>query len=126
LPPPDVVAPSVPSGVRVVSVGLESVSVAWDASSDDRGVAGYRVWVDGVVVGSTDVLEFSVSSLSPGTVYSVVVTAFDAAGNESLPSEVLTVETETPDVVAPSVPVECAGGVGGVGVGVGGVGCVVG
>jgi arylsulfatase A-like enzyme/chitodextrinase len=105
LPPPDVVAPSVPVGVRVVSVGLESVSVAWDASSDDRGVAGYRVWVDGVVVGSTDALEFSVSSLSPGTAYEVVVTAFDAAGNESLPSEVLTVETETPDVVAPSVPV---------------------
>jgi arylsulfatase A-like enzyme/chitodextrinase len=105
--PPDVLPPTVPSNVRVTAVGVDSVSLAWDAASDDRGVVGYRVSVDGELVGSTDALAFVVSSLAPATAYSVVVTALDAAGNESLPSVPLVVETlvpDPPDLIAPSAP----------------------
>ena len=40
----DTQAPSVPVNVVVAGVSDSSVSLAWDASSDDTGVAGYRVF----------------------------------------------------------------------------------
>src|SRR5690606_31812438 len=50
---PDTVAPSVPSGVAVTGTSETSVSLSWGASSDDTGVTGYRVFRDGVDVGTT-------------------------------------------------------------------------
>jgi cellulose 1,4-beta-cellobiosidase len=48
---PDTQAPSVPGNVVVAGVSDVSVSLSWDASTDDTGVSGYRVFRDGVEVG---------------------------------------------------------------------------
>ena len=101
-PPADLVAPSVPAGVVAVASGSTSVNVSWSASSDNVGVTGYRVARDGVVVSTVAGTSFADSGLSPGTSYGYSVVAFDAAGNASGPSGVVSVTT--PAVVV-GVPV---------------------
>ena len=48
---PDTVAPSVPGGLVVSGVGPVSVGLSWHASTDNVGVAGYRLYRGGVQVG---------------------------------------------------------------------------
>src|ERR1700751_3673987 len=68
---------------------VQSVSLAWDAES---GVAGYRLhygtasgtYTQTVDVGDTTTA--TVSRLAPGSTYYFAVTAYNAAGLESLPS----------------------------------------
>jgi glucose/arabinose dehydrogenase len=91
-PSTDHTPPSVPSGVRGTSVGNTSIGLAWTASTDNVGVAGYRVYnvVSGVSnrIGSTDdkTTGTQLDGLSPSTTYHLDVTAFDANGNESAAS----------------------------------------
>jgi chitodextrinase len=60
-----------------------SISVRWNASTDDRGVAGYRLYRNGVPAGTTTATTYSVGGLVCGTSYTIGLTAYDAAGNES-------------------------------------------
>lgn len=85
-PPPDTTAPSAPSNLRVTAVTSTSVTLAWDAATDNRGVTGYSVWLGGNVAANTAGLGVTLLGLSPATVYSFTVTARDAAGNVSAPS----------------------------------------
>ncbi len=79
----DVTAPTVPAGLAVVGVSGSSVSLSWAASSDNVGVAGYNVFVNGTLRGATSSTAYSVSSLACGTSYTFAVQAFDQAGNLS-------------------------------------------
>jgi hypothetical protein len=83
--PPDVSAPSVPSGlVGSAAADGSRVDLSWVASSDDRGVAGYRVVRDGVLVAaSVPGTSYADVSVVPGRTYQYVLRAFDAAGNVS-------------------------------------------
>ncbi len=94
-PPParDTVAPSTPSGVNAVALSGFAVQISWRASSDDVGVAGYRIFQDGSFIGTTGATSFGVSGLVPGTTYSFAVAAYDAAGNMSALSAVASVTT---------------------------------
>ncbi|WP_207586755.1 fibronectin type III domain-containing protein [Halomontanus rarus] len=84
--PTDTTPPSAPSDLDVTDRSETSVSIAWDASSDDEtGVDRYAVFLEGdridrVAGGTTQV---TISDLSPDTSYEVAVTAVDGAGNES-------------------------------------------
>jgi chitodextrinase len=82
-PTPDTEAPSVPQGMAWAGTTANSISVRWDASTDDRGVAGYRLYRNGTVVGTTTGTTYSVTGLACGTSYEIGLTAFDAAGNET-------------------------------------------
>jgi Fibronectin type III domain len=79
----DTTPPSAPSGLTVGSVGLASASLSWSPATDDTGVAGYNVYRDGSLVGSTATTGFVVDGLSCGTTYAFAVEAYDAAGNVS-------------------------------------------
>lgn len=93
---PDVTPPSAP-GNLTGSPSFSAVLLSWDASVDDRLVAGYRVWVDGVpyTTLSASSLSVLVGGLEPQTLYSFEVAAFDLAGNQSELSE-LTISTTQP------------------------------
>src|SRR5256714_10081703 len=41
--PPDTTAPSAPGGLTA-SAGDSQVELSWSAATDDRGVAGYRIY----------------------------------------------------------------------------------
>jgi chitodextrinase len=100
---PDTEPPSTPANLRSPSQTGTSIALAWDAASDDRGVAGYRVYGPGGAV-EVAATAWIASGLAPDTEYAFQVTAFDAAGNESLPSALLVVRTLAPDTTPPSTP----------------------
>ncbi|MFL5343666.1 MAG: glycosyl hydrolase family 18 protein [Hyalangium sp.] len=99
-PPPqaDTQPPSTVTGLSLLGKAPRSVDLAWQASTDNVGVTGYEVFLDG---GSTPVASpagtsVSVTGLTPGTLYTFTVKARDAAGNRSASSAPLTVTTPSP------------------------------
>ena len=78
-------SPTVPANLRVVAVTTSTAQLAWDASTDNVGVVGYRVYRSG---GSTPVATpaapgFTDNGLAPSTDYTYRVAAVDAVGNAS-------------------------------------------
>jgi hypothetical protein len=65
------------------TITQNSIGVRWNASTDNRGVTGYRLYRNGTLVGTTTNTSYSVTGLACGTSYSIGLTAIDAAGNES-------------------------------------------
>jgi len=92
---PDVVPPTVPGNPRTTSVSATSVTLCWDASTDNVGVVRYDVFRDGVKVGSATppATCFTDNTVLPETTYSYTVTAADAAGLTSGPSAAVSVTT---------------------------------
>ncbi len=73
-----------------------TIGLSWTASSDNTGVAGYKVFRDGVEIGASPTTGYEDTGLAADTTYSYVVKAYDAAGNISDPSETLAVTTLPP------------------------------
>ena len=96
----DTLAPSIPAGLSGSSLGGTGIALAWKASTDNVGVNGYEVFVDGVYYETVAETNTVVRGLFPNTTYFLSVTAFDAAGNTSYPCPAVAVTTEpegTPD-----------------------------
>jgi hypothetical protein len=70
-----------------------AVLLNWNASTDNVGVAGYHVYRNGILVGTSTTTTFTDTGLDPSTQYTYAVSAFDAAGNESARSTAVTVTT---------------------------------
>jgi chitodextrinase len=107
-PPPTVdrTPPTQPTGLRVTAVTQTSVSLAWNASTDNVGVRSYSLWgegLSGVVSATHPQTAATWSSLRPGQTVTFRVTAFDARYNASTPSAPVTVTTVR-DTTAPSAP----------------------
>jgi chitinase len=104
----DVQAPSAPASLRSTAVSSSSVSLAWNASSDNVGVTGYEVFVGSSTTAAATATGTSatVSGLSANTTYSFTVKARDAAGNRSSASSAFSVTTSpvSNDNQAPSTP----------------------
>ncbi len=92
-PSDDTQAPTTPTGLRSTAVDSASVSLAWNASTDNRGVAGYDVYVGGVLNSTAAGTSAVVSGLSPSTAYSFTVRARDLYDNTSAPTAALQVST---------------------------------
>lgn len=87
-PAGDTSAPSVPTNLTAPSVTSSSVNLSWTGSSDNTGVTGYEVFVNGSSTASATSTgtTATVSGLSSATSYSFTVKARDAAGNRSAAS----------------------------------------
>lgn len=92
-PPPDTTSPSAPASVVATNVTSTSVSLAWQSSTDNVAVTGYRVFRNGAQVGSGAATTFDDSGLAASTNYQYTVYAYDTAGNVSPGSTPLTVTT---------------------------------
>jgi chitodextrinase len=92
-PPPDTQAPTVPTGLASSSVGTNSFTLSWSASSDDVGVTAYEVMRGATSLGTTAGTSLNVTGLTPNTGYAMTVRARDAAANWSAWSSALTVTT---------------------------------
>src|SRR6266545_3682745 len=84
--PGDVTPPTAPSNLRATGTTSSSVSLAWNASTDNRGVAGYDVYQGSTKAASVSGTSATVGDLSPDTPYTFTVKARDAAGNISAAS----------------------------------------
>ncbi|MBX6383774.1 MAG: fibronectin type III domain-containing protein [Microbispora sp.] len=89
----DTTAPSVPTGLRVTGTTSSSVSLAWNASTDDVGVTGYQVYRGTQLVATVTGTTYTDSGLASGTTYSYTVRARDAAGNVSAASAAVSATT---------------------------------
>jgi hypothetical protein len=81
-PPADLTAPRVPDPVTAVPAS-DGVALSWPASTDNVGVAGYRVIRDGSQLTSTAAVAWTDTGVTPGQTYTYRVAAYDAAGNVS-------------------------------------------
>lgn len=89
----DSTAPSVPSGLSASNTTSTSVDLDWTASTDNVGVTGYFVYIDGQNPVSAPSNSITLSNLIPQSEYTITVSAHDAAGNESAQSSSVTVTT---------------------------------
>ncbi|WP_309113517.1 cellulose binding domain-containing protein [Saccharothrix sp.] len=88
----DTTAPTAPTNLRVTGTTSSSVSLAWNAATDNVGVTAYEVH-RGASVTTVTGTTATVSGLSPNTTYQFTVKARDAAGNVSGPSNQVSATT---------------------------------
>src|SRR5690606_32040166 len=91
----DTQAPSVPGNLRSTGVTSTSVSLAWNASTDNVGVTGYEVYRGSTLVTTVTGTSHTDTALSANTSYTYTVRARDAAGNRSAASAAVTARTST-------------------------------
>lgn len=84
---PDTTPPTVPSGLTVNAVSSNQLDLSWDASTDDKGIAEYKIYSDTAYIKSVTSSSASITGLSAATKYCFEVSAYDAAGNYSTLSE---------------------------------------
>jgi chitodextrinase len=90
----DTVAP-LPSNLATTSVTTSTISLSWTAATDAvSGVSYYSVHRNGSVLATTSSTTYTDTGLDPDTTYGYYVTACDVAGNESDPSNAISVTTE--------------------------------
>jgi endoglucanase len=95
---PDTVAPTTPGNLRSTAKTSSSITLAWDASTDNVGVTSYVLSNGQTATGTTH----TVSGLTPNTSYTFTVQARDAAGNLSGASNSVTVTTSAPSTGRPA------------------------
>ena len=78
------------------------INLSWNASTDNVGVAGYKVLRGGVQIATTSALTYADTGLSPSTAYSYTVAAYDTAGNTSAPSSAASATTQA--ATPPTIP----------------------
>jgi chitodextrinase len=104
-------APSAPINLHAPAVTSYSVTLAWDASHDNFGVIGYRVYQgeNSVSVANVAGLTATILNLNATTPYSFTVAAYDAGGNESAKSDPVTATTSAGFTISGQVTLNGAG-----------------
>ncbi len=90
----DLAAPSTPAGLTVTSTARTSIAVRWSASTDNVGVAGYRLYRGTTRVATITGTTYTFTGLGCSRSYQLGVEAIDAAGNVS-GRRVVTVSTSS-------------------------------
>jgi chitodextrinase len=105
----DTTPPSTPIGVAATAGAYNQVNLAWSASSDNVGVAGYYIVRGGVTIAQTAGTTYSDTTVNASSSYTYQVMAYDAAGNTSALSAGSSVTTPSaPDTSAPTAPTNLA------------------
>ncbi|MFG1680911.1 glycosyl hydrolase family 18 protein [Nonomuraea sp. NPDC049269] len=89
----DTTAPSVPANLRSTGATASSLSLAWDAATDNVGVTGYDVYRGSTQVTTATGTTYTDTGLAAATSYTYTVRARDAAGNISTASAAVTAST---------------------------------
>jgi N-acetylmuramoyl-L-alanine amidase len=92
----DTTPPTVPNGVVSAAASATQIDLKWSASTDNVGVAGYRVSRNGAEIAITSSTSLTDTGLSAGTRYQYTVAARDIKGNWSAESPLASVSTFPP------------------------------
>jgi len=79
----DTEAPTAPINISLSNIGLTSVDINWTASTDNIGVTGYNVYVDGVLEAQTTNTNITIAGLNTNTNYIFTIVARDLINNMS-------------------------------------------
>ncbi len=101
----DTQPPTSPQNLSLISATESAISINWEPSADNTGIAAYDIFINNQLSDSVSGTQnsFTLQGLPPLTSFDFYVTARDAAGNSSTASNTLTAST-LPDTIAPSVP----------------------
>jgi fibronectin type 3 domain-containing protein len=101
----DDTAPTTPSATAELTADDEA-TVTWGESTDNATVSGFRVYRNGSLLGTVEAAARSLvdGGLDDAVTYSYRVAAYDESGNSSALSTAVNVRT--PDLTAPSVPLD--------------------
>lgn len=91
----DTQVPTTPRNLSSPSQTESSISLTWDASTDNIGVIGYDVYRGSQKVATTSTTNYTDLNLIANTAYSYQIQAKDAAGNKSNLSSVFTISTKS-------------------------------
>jgi fibronectin type 3 domain-containing protein len=100
---PDETAPSQPGGFKATALDPYRIGLSWTSSTDNIGVAGYRITRNATLVGTVTGTSYTDAGLLPSTAYNYQIVAFDAGGNSST-GAAAGATTLTPDLVPPTAP----------------------
>jgi chitodextrinase len=92
----DAVPPSPPTRIEAVKVRQESAILVWSGATDNVGVTGYKVFVDGTLAATIEEAKAELAGLEPLTAYTITIRAHDAQGNESQESAPFPLTTAGP------------------------------
>ena len=99
----DTEAPTTPTNVTLNNISLNAITVSWTASTDNIGVTGYNVYLDGILTTQTTNTSATITDLNTNTTYSFTVVAKDLINNRSTASSAVNGST-LQDTQAPSIP----------------------
>ena len=82
----DINPPTIPTSLIVSNQTSTTIDVSWTASTDNIGISGYDIYVDGIYNATTAATTYTVTSLTASTTYSFTVLAKDTSNNSSAQS----------------------------------------
>jgi endonuclease I len=82
--------PGAPTNLSVTNTTSNTITLTWNAATDNTGIASYDVYVDGSLKTNSNTTTATVIGLTPSTTYSLYVIAKDFTGNVSLASNTVT------------------------------------
>ncbi|HPM13775.1 MAG TPA: T9SS type A sorting domain-containing protein [Bacteroidales bacterium] len=85
--------PIAPVSLIATETTTSTVSLSWNASTDNIGITYYLIYKDGVKIDSATSTSYIATELTSNTAYSFTVKARDAANNISAASNVLSITT---------------------------------
>lgn len=100
--PADTAAPSSPGNLTQTAATPTTVTVIWDAATDNTSVDSYGYYNGSVLAGSTTETSATLTGLTCNTAYTIGADAVDAAGNRSQQTTTMAT-TSACDTTAPTV-----------------------
>lgn len=88
----DTSAPSIPANLKSTYTTPSTISIAWDASTDNVGIDHYAIYINGSLSNITKQTSFILTGLTQSQPYAIYVKAFDASNNASGASSQITAE----------------------------------
>ncbi|MBX4201367.1 fibronectin type III domain-containing protein, partial [Candidatus Saccharibacteria bacterium] len=103
-PAADTTPPSAPSNVSATGVSTSQINLSWSPSTDNVGVAYYRVFRNGNTVGTTNGTRYADGGLNAGQTYTYSIYAVDTSGNLNVYNAATQVATGTTLSTPPPPP----------------------
>ena len=91
----DTQSPTAPASLASTSKTSTTISLSWNASTDNVAVTGYDVYANSVLKTTVSGITATITGLTASTAYSIYVKAKDAPGNTSASSNTISVTTNS-------------------------------
>lgn len=93
---PNRTEPAAPTNLKAAVVADTSITLSWNASTDNVAVKSYYIYRDNSYFASTSATTYTINNLTPATNYQFYIKAKDARKNISTASDIISVTTTSP------------------------------
>lgn len=96
-------APTTPTNLKANNIGSNYLTVSWNASTDNTGVKGYQIYLNGYYLTTTNSTQITMPNLASCTNYTIGVKAFDNYENTS---SLTTINLQTKSSISENVTIQ--------------------